>query len=414
MSVSPVVTKVKSVEVPTDVLDILDELDLGVRDVLVEVDGQPQLDDGRVEELRAQARTVIGASGASDEPEVEDGVGVNYSLADFDFGALVAGLPLIDPAGALEEILEWQAPYVAAATAAGTRNASAAFFDQINRPLFTERLRLREQVVAIERKALADRSAREQAQLRSARMNLERITDLIVRFNEGLTRKYVRLFTSNTSVEDSADFQSAAIVGLMGAIDTFDPKLGKFGSWAYKRVQREVLRAVREADYKSMNHGDFERRPEVLRAYHKLAGPNGENNPTFEQVAAEAGCTLGLVKRVLAAPHLESLHTMVGPDGDTELGELLPDKGPAVDDQVVSGMDVEALVLYGLPVLDAREHWVIARRFGLDGEKEQCLASIGKQLGLSREAVRQIEGKALARLLHPATLSRIVHHGRQF
>jgi RNA polymerase primary sigma factor len=53
----------------------------------------------------------------------------------------------------------------------------------------------------------------------------------------------------------------------------------------------------------------------------------------------------------------------------------------------------------GLAELDARAHFVIVRRFGLDGEPEQCLASIGRQLKLSKETVRQIERKALDRLL---------------
>jgi len=75
-------------------------------------------------------------------------------------------------------------------------------------------------------------------------------------------------------------------------------------------------------------------------------------------------------------------------------------------------MDVASLIEHGLGALDSREHYVLARRFGLDGEPAQCLSSIGTQLRLSREAIRQIEAKALAKILHPVTLRKLVRQGR--
>lgn len=407
-------------EVPDDVLDLLHEAGRPLSDVLTEVDGLPVLDEALVAELREAA----AGGGEADLPEVysalesddaeadESGDVPDRDLSEFDFEAVVSGLDTLDTAGALAELLRYKGAYVRAARRGGKRSPEADFYNVVNGPLFRARAAARARVAELEETAADERTPAQRVQLRRARSHMEQLTELIVRFNYGMTRKYVRLFTSNTSKEDSADFQGAAILGLMNSIDTFDPALGKFGSWAYKRIQREVLRAVRDADYKSMNHGDFERRPDIMRAYAKLAGPNEEYTPTFEEVAAAVGCTVDLVKRVLAAPHLDSIHATVGPDGDTELGELIPDNAVAIDDQVIGAMDVAALAQYGLSVLDAREHYVLARRFGLDGEPVQCLSSIGKQLELSREAVRQIEAKALARLLHPATLSRIVRHGR--
>lgn len=55
----------------------------------------------------------------------------------------------------------------------------------------------------------------------------------------------------------------------------------------------------------------------------------------------------------------------------------------------------------GLPNLDGRELYVLTRRFGLDGEPEESLRVIGERLGLSREGVRQIQQKALAKLHEP-------------
>jgi RNA polymerase primary sigma factor/RNA polymerase nonessential primary-like sigma factor len=368
-------------------------------------------DDLLAEELPEDA---LEAAGTDDWDVAEGAVAevADRDLEDFDFVAVVAGLPTVDVPAALAELARYRGPYQRAARRAGRRSPEADFYNAVNGPLFNRRTAVRDRVGELEAVPEQDRDGAHRVALRRARLELEMLTELIVRFNYGMTRKYVRLFTSNTSREDSEDFQGAALLGLMTSIDTFDPAKGKFGSWAYKRIQREVLRAVRDADYKSMNHGDFERRPDILREYNRLAGPNEERTPSFEEVAAAVGCTVDLVRRVLAAPRLDSLHAAVGADGETELGELLADPSVSVDEQVLTSMDVAALVEHGLSVLEPREHYVLARRFGLDGEPVQCLSSIGKQLRLSREAVRQIEAKGLARLLHPSTLSMIVRHGR--
>ncbi|WP_192808590.1 sigma factor-like helix-turn-helix DNA-binding protein [Actinomadura montaniterrae] len=62
---------------------------------------------------------------------------------------------------------------------------------------------------------------------------------------------------------------------------------------------------------------------------------------------------------------------------------------------------LRALINHGLPNLNTRELYVLTRRFGLDREEEQPLRVIGEQLGLSREGVRRIQQKALAKLNEP-------------
>jgi len=332
-----------------------------------------------------------------------------------DFTALVSDLPLSNVDGCLELIEVERAPFMRLLAADETnrkRNIGAEFYNVVNGPLFTRRMALQAQLSSLAGLAEADKAPLHNLSVHRATCALESLTEIVVRFNYGMTRKYVRRFTSNTSREDSEDFQGAAILGLMNSINTFDPGKGRFGSWAYKRIQREVLRAVRDADFANMNHGDFERRPDVLRAYAKLAAAGEGHAPTYAQVAAEAGVTVELVTRVLSAPHLDSLHAHIGADGDTELGDLIPDRGPSIDSQVIGAMDVASLIEHGLGALDSREHYVLARRFGLDGEPAQCLSSIGTQLRLSREAIRQIEAKALAKILHPVTLRKLVRQGR--
>jgi RNA polymerase sigma factor (sigma-70 family) len=249
---------------------------------------------------------------------------------------------------------------------------------------------------------------------RRLNLDLETVTWDIFEFNKGLVRSYVKKFTSNTSYEDSEDFMSAGSVGLMRAIDSFRVDQGRFGHWAYKPIQREVLRAVRDADYENMNPGDFEKRPDILRAQKELIVESGKEDfhPTLEAVAIKAGVTLKQADRVLNAPKLDSIHAPVGDEGDATVGDMIISSDIDLSDSVVSKLEVEALEAFGLSCLDRRELFVLARRFGLDCEPEQRLSAIGDMLGLSREAVRQVESKALAKLMHPTTLRKIARAGR--
>jgi RNA polymerase sigma factor (sigma-70 family) len=285
---------------------------------------------------------------------------------------------------------------------------NSAEWGDMNKRMFIERAQLKKEIEALE-------ASSERAEQRSAvrkRRQYQDITMKIVESNYGLLRKYVRLFTGSASREDAKDFEAAGRLGLMRAIDNYDPYRGSFAQWAFKPIQREVLRAVHSADHNNMNPGDFERRPEILRALKKLQGENEDVKPTEAQVAAEAGVTIEQVKRVLYAPRMDSLYTPVG-DSEGTLGDMVEDKGAGVEDAVLNSIGVEALTNYGLSALDPREYFVLSRRLGLDCEPEQRLSAIGEMLKLSREAVRQIESKAIAKMSHPVLLRQLVRNGKK-
>lgn len=378
-------------ETSEDIFEI-SAADLAIRDLA-------ELDDFEAAGLREMA-SIIAEQTAT------------MTFEDYDFEWIVADLNLNDVSGSYATLEAYRPPFVAAATAAQRKNPGAEFYNHVNPPLFNRRIELRSLVADLE--ARDELSIGDEIDLARAKGTLDSLTSLIVRLNYGMTRNYVRQFTSNTSKEDSADFQAAATLGLMVAIDSFDPSRGKFGSWAYKPIQRAVLKSVREADYKNLNEGDFEKRPKVLKAFRELVEERGEDAPapTHFEVAERAGVHHALAKRVLAAPHLDSIHARVGDEGSSELGDLIPDTAAAFEDQVISAMDVSALMEYGMTELDPREHYVLVRVFGLDGEEPDALSDIGSWLGLSREAARQIRGKGLAKLLHPITLRKLVRGGR--
>lgn len=293
-------------------------------------------------------------------------------------------------------------------------SAEPVDYNDRNINLFNQRRELKDRQAAILAKPERKRTVKDKRDLSRIARDIDSVTTEIIQFNYGLVRSYTKKFTSNSSKEDSADFEASAVVGLMRAIESFDPSKGRFGQWAYKPIQREVLRAVRDADFKSMNPGDFERRPDILRALARLQKEpqnEGRQIPNVE-VAKEAGVTVDQVRRVLEAPRLDSIHQHVGEDGDTELGDLIEGDDIDVEGSVIASMTLTALEDYGLKALDKRELLVLVRRFGLDCEPEQKLASIGEVLGLSREAVRQVESKALAKIQHPVILRKIHRYGR--
>jgi len=285
-------------------------------------------------------------------------------------------------------------------------------YSERNQELFGRRNEILARISLLEGKRKLSFDASEE--LRRSRFLLDEVTRSIIEFNYGLVLNYVRKFTSTTTRDDSADFEAAGVVGLMRAVSSYDPTRGtKFSTWAYKPIQREILKAVRDADFKQLNPGDFEKRPEILRAVKELQNGNDEYIPTFEQVAVQAGATLDAVKRILNAPIIESLSAPMGEDGDTSLTDMIEDPSAGVEDTALARQEIKDLEQFGLSCLDERELFVIGRRFGLDGEPPQRLSAIGSLLGLSREAVRQVEAKALSKLLHPVTRRKLVRHGRQ-
>jgi RNA polymerase primary sigma factor/RNA polymerase nonessential primary-like sigma factor len=287
-------------------------------------------------------------------------------------------------------------------------------FNARNIELFTRMNELNGTITPLLAKELvAPRDAVEIRALRRLTRQLDAVMTDIVQTNYGLVRGYVRRFTSNTSAEDSQDFENAGVVGLMRAIATYDINKGKFGQWAFKPIQREVLRAVRDADHPNMNPGDFEKRADILKAVKKLVKDHGDDYKyTHEEVSALSGTSLEQVGRVLNAPRLDSLAQPIGDAAGTTLGDTIEDPHEDLEDAVMARISITALENYGLVVLDPRELFVVVRRFGLDGEPRQRLSAIGEILGLSREAVRQVEAKAIAKIQHPSVLRSLVHAGR--
>ncbi|HEY7708033.1 MAG TPA: sigma-70 family RNA polymerase sigma factor, partial [Gaiellaceae bacterium] len=189
-------------------------------------------------------------------------------------------------------------------------------------------------------------------------------------------------------------------IGLMKAVDRFKYRRGfKFSTYATWWIRQACQRAVanQSATIRIPVHVQ-ERRQKLRRARQRLEAKHGRA-PTVEELAEAAQLKLSHAHEALDAVEASvSLNQAIG-DGDQEFGDLFADS--TADDPIeLADISLERQRLReALNELDERERRVLELRFGLDeAEEARSLEDIGRELGFTRERIRQIETGALQRL----------------
>ncbi len=197
------------------------------------------------------------------------------------------------------------------------------------------------------------------------------------------------------------DLISEGNIGLMKAVDRFDPsKGGKLSTYAAWWIKQSIKRAL-------ANQSKTIRLPVHLvdkiarmrRMAIRLAEGLGRE-PTDEELAHELGVStsrVGELRTIAIQP--ASLNAAVGEEEDgTSLGELVKDESAMDPASIIQSENLKRTVMELLPILDARERKILALRFGLEGNEEMTLEEIGKRFHVTRERIRQLQNIALRKV----------------
>ena len=190
-------------------------------------------------------------------------------------------------------------------------------------------------------------------------------------------------------------------LGLLKAVDRFQYRRGfKFSTYATWWIRQAITRAIadRGRTIRIPVHM-METLHKVSRVSRRMTGTLGRE-PTPEEIAREAGVPAKKVRLVLEASRKPmSLEAPVGED--LQLGEILEDTLLSSPTEAILADDLSTQVGRALATLQPKEQEIIRLRFGIGDDTPRTLEEVGQRYGLTRERIRQIEGKALRQLRRP-------------
>jgi RNA polymerase primary sigma factor len=261
----------------------------------------------------------------------------------------------------------------------------------------------------LEREAFASEDERTELQVlvRDGEAARVQLTDANLRLVVSVARRY-----SNRGVP-LIDLIQEGNLGLLRAVEKFDWRRGfKFSTYATWWIRQAVSRAIAD-DGRTIRipvhlFDVVNRMARISSQLHQEYG----REPTDEELGAALEISPERVRELAAVlPQPVSLDGFVGEDQDTRLSDVVADENATNLEAAAEHRLLADQIRETLGTLTPRERRVIERRFGLSDDNEETLTAIGREIGVTRERIRQIETTALRKLRHPSRAKRLRGYG---